>query len=207
MELEDFKTHLTELRTMIIDVEAYFSSWYTITNLDESAAQALSRYRGFFKPAQLALKDTALLQLAKIFDRDRRTVSLRNILLAVKENHEVLVPHATEDALKEMEIKFDENEELLNNLKSYRDQRLAHYDSELSRDTTLTYGQVKQLIEDLKSIFDTLTLGHERSTTSFDWISRQAEDHTAEVIRIMKEEKDRAQQKISEFRIHTEIDE
>ena len=198
MESEEFKKQLAELSTIISDGIAYFSAWRVLGDLDESSAQALNRYRGLFIPAQLSLKYMALLQFAKIFDRDSRTVSLYNLLTEVRKNQNLLTPHATEDDLQLIERKINSNEELVGRLKGFRDQRLAHYDSALSRNTSLTFGQVKQLIEDVKVIYNSLCRGHERSTTSFDRISRDAERHTSEVIRIMCEERDRARQRISE---------
>jgi hypothetical protein len=87
---------------------------------------------------------------------------------------------------------------LLEHLKAFRDQRLAHYDSDISKDTSITFGQVRQLIDDVKDIYNSLSRGHERSVTSFDRISRDAEWHTSEVIRIMCEERDRAKLRIQE---------
>ncbi|MFC2035327.1 hypothetical protein ACFLUJ_04285 [Chloroflexota bacterium] len=195
MESEEFKSQLTELGSIITDGIAYFSAWVAITNLDESSAQALSRYRGLFRPAQLSLQYMALLQFAKVFDHGHRPVSLHNLLAAVKENPKLLTPHAKWNDLQSIEHKINGHEELLEHLKAFRDQRLAHYDSDISRDTSLTFGQVKQLVEDVKDIYNSLSRGHERSVTSFDRISRDAEQHTTEVIRIMCEERDRVNSK------------
>jgi hypothetical protein len=102
MESEEFKGQLAELRTIISDGIAYFSAWHVLSDLDDSSAQALSRYRGFFRPAQLSLLYMALLQFAKVFDRDSRTVSLHNLLSAVRENPKLLTPHSSLLTLKRM---------------------------------------------------------------------------------------------------------
>ena len=198
MEHQEFKRQLDELRNIIADGIGYFSAWHAIANLDENSAKALNRYRGFFKPVQVSLNNMALLQFSKIFDPDSRTISLRNLLSAVEENRQLLTPHAEEDDLQSIERLIDSNEELLSHLKGFRDQRLAHHDKVISSDTSLPFGKVKQLIEDVKAIYNSLCRGHERSTTSFDRISRDAEWHTTEVIRIMCEEGDRAKRRISE---------
>lgn len=202
MELEEFKKQLGELRTIITDGIAYFSAWYSIANLDESQAKALNRYRGFFLPARNSLKSMALLQFAKVFDKDYRAVSLRNLLTAVNNNPNLLTPHAEENDLQDIMAKIDTNEKLLAPLKNLRDQRLAHHDSSISEDTSLTYGQVKQLINDLKDMYNLLSRGHERSTTSFDHITSEAERNTLDVIRIMCEERDRAKARIEEADKH-----
>ena len=198
MERHEFKKQLDELQTIITYGIAYFSAWYEIANLSENEAHALNRYRGFFLPAQLSLKHMALLQFAKVFDRDPRTVSFHSLLSAVKITPKLLTPHAEERDLQYLESKIDSNEELLSHLKSFRDQRLAHHDSAIARDTSLTFGQVRQLIDDAKDMYNSLSRGHERSTTSFDFIARQAEEATSQVKRIMCEESDRARLRIQE---------
>ncbi len=198
MELEEFKRQLYELRNIIVNGIAYFSAWYGIANLDDRSAHALNRYRGFFKPAQLSLNQMALLQFAKVFDPNPRTVSLRSLLSAAKNNSRLLVPYAKEQDLQNLESKISDNDELLSHLKSYRDQRLAHHDQVVSRDTSLPFGQVRQLIEDVKDMYDSLSNWHEGSTTSFGFISREAKEHTSEVIEIMCEERGRASLRVKE---------
>ncbi len=204
MELEEFTKHLHTLRDMISEGVGYFSAWYTMANLNEDEAHALNRYRGFFIPARSSLRDMALLQFAKIFDRDRRTISLRNLLSAAKNNPTILVPHAKEGDLEKLESEINENAQLLNNLKTYRDQHLAHQDK-VVKDTSLPYGKVKQLIGEVKDMYyNSLSKWHERSTTSYDFLTREAEQHTSDVKRIMCEERDRAKVRIQEARNRSE---
>ena len=195
MELEEFKKRLNELRDIIVEGIAYLSAWYEIANLNEDEAHALNRYRGFFLPVQLSLKQMALLQFAKVFDKDLRTSSLRSLIDALKDNPNLLTPHAEEQDLQQLENKIDEYEELLSHLKIYRDQRLAHHDSTISGDTSLTYGQIKQLVDDVKNMYNTLSRGHERSITSFDSISVRAGKDASQVKRIMGEKRVRARGK------------
>lgn len=198
MEQNEFRKQLSELRTIIMDGIAYFSAWNEISNLSEDEAHALNRYRGFFVPAQLSFKYMALLQFAKLFDRDSRAVSFRNLLHEVKTSQELLVPYAEEGDLQKLEDKINADEELINHLKSFRDQRLAHHDSAISSDTSLKAGEVMQLVDDVKEIFNLLSRGHERSTTLFDSVSRDARRATSQVKQIMCEELDRATQRIQE---------
>ena len=189
MKIEDYKKQLIELRNIIIDGILYFSVWYVMSNLDEDMARGLNRYRGFFMPARKSLNDMALLQFAKVFDNDRRTVSLRNLLLAARSNPTVLVPYAKGDDLDKLESKIDSNEELLGRLKNYRDQRLAHHDRKVKRDTSLKYGQMRQLIDDVKDMYNSLSQGHEQSITSFDFVTREAQRHTSKAMEIMRDSK------------------
>jgi hypothetical protein len=182
MKLEDYRKQLGELRDIITDGIAYFSVWYVMANLDDNMARALNRYRGFFLPARKSLNDMFFLQFAKVFDHDPRTISLRNLLSAARSNPTLLVPYAEGDDLQNLESKIDSNEELLGRLKNYRDQRLAHHDRAVTRDTSLPYGQVRQLIDDVKDMYNSLSRGHEQSITPFDFLSHQAQEHTSKAM-------------------------
>lgn len=197
MQRQEFKRQLDELGKVIIsDGIAYFSAWRGLMVGEEDSAHALNRYRGLFLPARDALLKMTLMQFAKVFDRDPRTVSLRNLLSAVKKNRENLTPYATEENLRDIEQKVDASEGLLNRLKRYRDQRLAHHDAIIAGDTRLPYGEVRELVEEVKSMYNSLTKGHDGSVTSFEYLARQAKRHTAEVVRIMREDRDRAIRRI-----------
>ena len=196
MEFQEFKHQLDELRDIISDGIAYFSAWKGLMVGDEDSAQSLNRYRGLFLPARNALLWSALMQFAKVFDRDPRTVSLRNLLTVAKNNKENLTPYATEDDLLDIEQKIDASETLLERLKGFRDQRLAHHDATVTGRVSLLFGEVERLIDEVKSMYNSLRRVHDRSTTAFDYLARKAERNTSEVVSIMREEKDRALRRI-----------
>ena len=159
---------------------------------DDESAHALNRYRGLFLPARGALLWMAFMQFNKVFDRDQRTVSLRNLLSIAKTNQVELTPNATVEDLKYIEEQVDKNEELLERLKRLRDQRIAHHDAISSGDRSVLYGEVQKLVDDIKSMYNKLRSGHDGVFTAFDYIVRDAERHTSEVAQIMRDERDRA---------------
>jgi hypothetical protein len=191
-ERNDFKRQLVELGKIIGDGIAYFSTWRGLMVEDEVSAHALNRYRGLFLPARGALLWTTLMQFAKVFDRNPKTISLRNLLAAAKKDRERLTPYITNENLQHIEQKIEESKDLLNRLKRFRDKRLAHHDADVKDDMSLLYGEVKKLVEEVKSMYNSLTKGYDRSVTSFDFLAREAERHTSQVVSIMCEERDRA---------------
>jgi hypothetical protein len=192
---QEFKRQLDELRTIITDGIAYFSVWRGLMVEDEVSAHALNRYRGMFLPARTALHWMMLLQFAKVFDPDTRTISLRNLLTIAKADRESLTPYASEENLQKLEEQVDTNEDLLKRLKSLRDQRIAHHDAEITGDTQLLYGETKKFVEAVKSMYNSLTSYHDHSSTIFDNLVREAERHTAEVVQIMREDRDKRLQR------------
>ncbi|MFC1994551.1 hypothetical protein ACFLVD_00205 [Chloroflexota bacterium] len=208
VEPQEFNRQLVELRTVIIDGIACFSAWRGLMVEDEASAHALVRYRGLFFPARYALLGMALMQFNKVFDRNPRTVSLRNLLTAAKKDRKRLTPYATEEDLQHIEQRVDANESFLKKLKRYRDQHLAHHDAIIALthhdaiiadDVSLPYGDMKQLVEEVTSMHNSLARGHDQSGTAFERIARDTERYTSEVVRIMCEERDRAIQRVEEI--------
>jgi len=199
MEPQEFNRQLIELQKIIAEGIAYFSTWRSLRVGDDDSAQALNRYRGLFLPAQIALQSQMLMQLAKLFDKHPKAISLSNLLSAANENRLKLIPYATEEDLQNIEEKISNSESLLLRLKRYRDTRLAHHDAIVAGDTALLYGEVNKLVENVKCMFNSLTRGHVLSFTSFDRLVRDAEKHTSEVVRIMREERDRAIQRVKQI--------
>jgi len=199
VEPEEFKRQLAELRKIIADGIAYFSAWRNLRVGDEDSAQALNRYRGLFLPAQIALQSQSLMQFAKVFDKHRKAISLTNLLTAANKNRLSLIPYATEKELQDIEQKINDSKSLLIRLKRYRDTRLAHHDAIVAGDTSLLFGEFNRLVQDVKTIYDSLSRGHDGTVPSFEQLDREAERHTSEVVRIMREERDRAIQRIKEI--------
>jgi len=195
MEPQEFKRQLDELRTVITDGIAYFSAWRGLMVEDEVSAHALNSYRGLFLPARNALRWMTLMQFAKVFDWHPRAISLRNLLTAAKKDRENLTPYATEEDLQQLEKQIDASKDLLVRLKRVRDQRIAHHDAIIAGDTRLLYGETRKLAEEVKSMYNSLTRYHDRSTTIFENLVREAERHTSQVVSIMREERDRAIQR------------
>ncbi|MBI4333923.1 MAG: hypothetical protein HY673_21885 [Chloroflexi bacterium] len=191
MEPQEFKRQQDELGKIISNGTAYFSAWRGLMVEDEDSAHALNDYRNFFLPARDALLKMTLMQFAKVFDRHPKTVSLSNLARAAKKNRETLLPHATDNDLRDIEQKVDAAGELLKRLKRYRDQRLAHHDAVLAGDMRLRYGEVRKLIEETKSIYNLLSHGHEQARTMFEWLARDAQEDSSGVVRVMREERHR----------------
>jgi len=188
MEREDFKHQLDELGKVITDGISYLLVWRGLMVEDEESAKALNRYRGMFLPARSALLKMALMQFAKVFDKDTRAISLRNLLTAAQNDPINLTPHATESELTQISQDIDAIEDVLRRLKNHRDQRLAHHDAITESDASITYGEVTKLVEDIKTMYNSLTKSHDRSITSYDWLSREVERHTSNVVGVMRDD-------------------
>lgn len=198
MEACEFNRQLVELRTIIADGIAYFAAWRGLTVEDDALAQALNRYRGLLLPAQIALRSQALMQFAKVFDKHPRAISLRNLLIAACRDPSMLTPYATHEELQDAQVKLKNSERQLVLLKRLRDTRLAHHDAVVAGSTSLQYGEVTRLVDDVKSMYNLLTRGHDRSVFSFERLARDGERHGSEVVSIICRERDRVGQGVIE---------
>lgn len=190
MKQQEFKNCLHTLLKMISNGIAYFSDWYTLANLTEDEAHSLNRYRGFFMPVQRSLRDMAILQVAKVFDNRKDSISLL-ILLSEAKRDTTLLPYTNKGDLEQIESLIENNKTIIESIRLYRHKILAHQTKEEIK-ISLPYGKVRQLIDDIKVMFDILSKGHERSTTSYNLLIREAENHTTDVKWIMYEERERA---------------
>ncbi len=192
IDQQEYKRQLEELLKIVCDGTAYLAVWRDLNVADIESAAALNRYRGLFLTARNASLNAGLMQLAKVFDSDPRTISLRNLLTIAKGNTKEYVPYATDSDLMGIETKINASEDLLKRLKTYRDKRLAHHDSIAAKDTHLLYGEVRQLVEDIQFMYGVLHKGHHNGIISFDRLAKDAQWHTSKVIEIIKDDREKA---------------
>lgn len=185
MSYERFSEQLKQLGAIISDAVAYFSVWQALMVSDPDPLRALNRYKGFFLPARNALIWMALGQLAKVFDRHPKTASLRNLLKAAIDNAGELTPHCSTEELEQIRLELSTIEPLLKRLDRVRHKRFAHHQAFVSGDMPLRYGETKQLVESVKSMYNSLRHGHDKHFTIFDSWAKDAERHTQAVVGIM----------------------
>jgi hypothetical protein len=175
IERSQFDEQLFQLRRIILDGLSYFIVWQGLNAEFEKGYNSPTKekdfwwhYRGFLAPTRKALSGSALIQLSKAFDKDTRNISIGKTLRLILENDEELAPYATKDTLNTIMVKIVNNTELLKRLKRYRDKRLAHHDAELRDNIELPPEQVRTLIEETKSIFNSIKYSHEGKYDDFD---------------------------------------
>ena len=194
LEHSKFEHQLFQLRKIVLDAISYFIVWQGLTREYENSIQNLGQhtgfwwqYRGFFAPARNALLWSTLMQLSKVFDKDPRNVSVGKLLKIALENRKELAPYLTRSSLKAILNKIDNNTELLQRLRRYRNQRLAHFDADLMDNIELPAGDIQTLIEETKSIYNSIKFSYEGKYDDFDDIMENVYLHTSQVISIMSE--------------------
>ena len=191
IEHSKFDHQVLQLRKIILEGVSYFIVWQALNREYENSIQTLDhtgfwwKYSGFFAPARNALLWSTLLQISKAYDKDPRNLSLGKLLKIALENRKELVPYATRGSLRAIFNKIDNNALLLQRLRRYRNQRLAHFDAELNENIELPTEEVQTLVEETKSIFNSLKCSYEGKYDDFNDIMENVYLHTSHVIVIM----------------------
>ena len=192
MDGQEFPRQLKELQKQIfyavLSYNVYIALWPT-----EEVVNILNRHRGFLIPVRNALYDTMMMGFAKVFDRDRRTMSLVNLMHEAKDSTVDLVPHVSISDIQAMDSQLSQHEHVLTIIKNLRDQRLAHNDANPRPLRPPKKGEIDNLIKTLEGVFNKLSSGHDKSI--YDWSFQQNRSvmDTAEVIRILRAEMDKGQ--------------
>ncbi|MCH8235718.1 MAG: hypothetical protein IIC29_06285, partial [Chloroflexi bacterium] len=176
MERDEFKRQIGAISTGISLSDGAYAVWRGIRPFDERRKR-LNRWKGFFVPVQQSLRQTILLGVARAYDGDGRTMSVRNLLKAAK-NDPSLVPHADVSGLAAIEARLDAIETELEKLARLRNQQMAHTDAQPDTDDPLTDDEFHLVVSELKGILNDLSSAHDRSVTSWSKIIGDAERDT-----------------------------
>ncbi|MBI4303218.1 MAG: hypothetical protein HY665_02615 [Chloroflexi bacterium] len=186
MNPEEFARQLNELQReifrAIVSYHVRLALWETPEVVD-----ILNRYRGFFIPVRDALYGNMVMGFAKVFDRDGRTMSLKNLLKVAEKDVDKLVPNMTREKIEELEQHLSRHDAVLETIKQLRDQHFAHLDAIPQPKLPLIKKDMDQVIKTLKNVFNQLSAGHDKSVYSWYQANRSAWE-TSEILRILSED-------------------
>jgi len=187
MDRREFARQLNQLQRevfrAIISYQVRLALWETPEVVD-----ILNCYRGFFIPVRDALYGTMVVGFAKVFDRDSRTMSLRNLLKVAKGNMAQLVPNMTIEKIEELERRLSQHDAVLRVIKKLRDQHFAHLDARPKPELPLIKRDIEQMIETLKDVFNQFSAGHDKSVYSWSYQTNRSGWETSEILRILSED-------------------
>jgi len=190
-----FKQRLEQLNEIIMGGLGCYSVWNKLRLRDPSEVdwslerqnEILGRWLGFFTIVVAALQQMAMLEFAKVFDTDPRTVSLIVLLDEAKRDRS-LVPNADDAELAAISEKIQEAETTRETIRQLRNQRLAHADAYPGQLPELMNHSVESLAENIQDAFNRLSRAHDQSTYSWAHALRTSSSHTFEILRILSKE-------------------
>jgi hypothetical protein len=201
MKPEEFRKRLDRLQGVLRRGLAFYTVWKRLRLHDpsevswslEEANEVAGRYRGFFTPVALALRDMALMEFAKLFDTDRRTASLTNLLAAAQQEPS-LIPNASAGDVDKVSAQLRRSKRILTGLKRKRDQEMAHIDAEPLPVDPILSADFDKLVDDVKSAFSFLWAHSGRDVS---WDEPTTDWHTTEMLRALVEETRQSKRSIS----------
>lgn len=195
MKCDEFARQLGRLQSeifrSIVEYETWLALWPT-----EEAVDILNQYKGFFATVRGALYESMLLGFAKVFDKDPRTMSFRNLIAAARKNMGELVPHITLQELDEVEQQIMQYDPILGKATQLRNQYLAHLDANPQPIPILIKGDIDKFIEALRNAFNQLSIAHDRSSYAWSSQSERPAWEASEVLRILREESERVRRRL-----------
>jgi hypothetical protein len=154
--------------------------------------QILGRWNGFFTPVGIGLQRLAMIEFAKVFDPDTRTVSLTNLLEQAKRDP-ALVPHAGPTDLATISARLKQADATREAVMKLRHKRLAHAEANPPDLPPLMSQSIESFIDDIKFAFNALCAAHDNSSYSWDSAIRSSGRNTNEVLGLLLKEIERAE--------------
>ena len=200
MTSTEFRGGLDKLRGVITRGSWYYAAWkglllHDASNVSRSLEEhnkVLWRFNGFFTPVGSALRETALMQFAKVFDPHARAVSLWDLFRAAREDAS-LVSGRTSAEVDEQRRRLRQSKRLITGLTRTRDQRLAHEDANPAPSDSLLVEDLDRLVEDVQSAINWLSIAHDGKVFSWGHSVDKVEAHTSQVMEILLEDLNRQQ--------------
>ena len=186
MDRQNFSEGLSAVQEDILAAmlawEIYLESWPT-----EAVVLVLNSHIDFFRPVRRSLLDSTIVSLGKVFDNDKRTWSLSNLLNYAEKDPATLVPNLAPADLGELRQKLDQIDlaDKVEKIKALRDQRVAHHDRTPIPKESTTIGDINDLLELVQNIRNQLQHGHDRSRTVTHSYRERARSETAAILDIL----------------------
>jgi len=183
-----------EIFNALLAYRVYFEVWPT-----EKAVDVINRYKNFFQPVRYALHYTWIMGLAKIFDKDTRTISLINLLDVVSNNELELVPNCSHGGILELKDLVKQHDDTLDKIKNLRDQYFAHHDKNPKSKLGITKGEIDKLAETIRKVFNRLSAAHDKNIFSWSFQEDSSSRTTTEILEVLKAEMTRQKRRFAKI--------
>jgi len=180
-----FKKLIEEARQQLLGAQTHLDIWEAL-HPTEQVVDLLNLYKGFFIPTRDAHRDRFFIKTHNVTDTDRRAPSFHRILRMIKD-HPDLAPDVD---LRDLSARLKKQRVVLNRIGTFRDRRVAHWDSDVLVGSILL-GECRRLLEELEDIFNVIHVSH---TGGGGWSFRYWDsDDTSALLDALKDVMTRAQ--------------
>ena len=176
----DFERLLERHRIELQHALHNFDVWRTLGNRDEETARVLNAFRGFFTLTIDAIKTQFVINIMNIAGSDHRIPNVYRLLRMV-ERDGTLAPGLDTRMIRK---RLRQLSPTILKLKTLRDRRAAHWDTETPPED-VTLGEVETVLSELDAIFQEITLA---ARPGHHWSMPYSEhSHTESLLRTLRE--------------------
>lgn len=172
----------------------------------EENVKIFKRFNNFLNPSKEALRVYFLLELAKLFDISDQSLHITKIVNYTQSNISKLTVNdfveysqdreflqdliknyrgLKNDDLLSIKSEIEKNEDIINKIKNYRDQYLAHDDTK-KIEVSITKEEIMALFNLIEKILNIFSLKLISSTSMYDHVERDAKNQTKMLIDHLK---------------------
>jgi hypothetical protein len=169
-----FKQWLKQIIEELRWATCYLKVWEQLWPSTEEIAHVENLYLNFFQLTRKAHNDQFLLQLSKILDRHKDSITIFR-LIEMMENQPSLITEKSLD-IDALKTRLSEKEEVLERLRTFRNKKLAHIDEQFHINATLRkslhiyVGEARALQNDLAEILTEISVAHNGAVPAFETI-------------------------------------
>lgn len=190
MDRARFQEYLDLIRGEIIHAMIAYRVGKGIRTDNQERLDAINRFYVFFGSVEATARVSVHLSLSKIFDSDKRTVNVWNILKHAEEMPLVLVPYLPPQSLADIRLVLKQNRPLINRIKRARNSTIAHREIKAflypaAEETGATFGELEQALALAEYVHEKLSRGFDGVPTVYGVVEADAIHQTESIIRLV----------------------
>lgn len=149
-----FKKLIEEARQQLLAAQAHLDIWEAL-HPTEQVVDVLNLYKGFFIPTRDAHRDRFFIKTHNVTDTDKRAPSFHRILRMIR-GYPDLAPDVD---LRDPSARLRKQRDVLSRIGTFRDKRVAHWDSDPPASSILL-GECRKLLEELEDMFNVIHVSY-----------------------------------------------
>ncbi len=160
MTPDRFKQLRVHLWRELSALHAHYEIFQQLYDRTEKEAEVQKRYLSFFHYTIEGHRNLTFLQVSKVTERNKKSVTIWKLIDALLENPE-LSPHATRDQLEAAKSGLLRHSDVLKRIWDHRGKRVAHLDEKPSN-VTVSKGEMDIIVSSIKDAFHLASSAHDR---------------------------------------------
>lgn len=161
MEAPQFKRIRERLWRELVAARSHFEIWKQLWTDREAKVRVENTYRVFAHHTREAHAKLLYLQVSKVTDRNKRSVSIWRLIDAAT-SYPALTRPGHRDNLSTQRPRLEAHNALLQRVRWHRDKRVAHFDEKPGDEPDRpTIGEISQLLNDLETTLNDVSAAHD----------------------------------------------